>query len=64
MKKASLIRAIESNGRYCKVKIAADGQVTGMLTSEDYPYNKRTNTGGRRYIGQYGDPDLSRDYPD
>lgn len=62
MTKAALIRAIEDKGLYCKVKIDSKGEVTGMLVGEDYPYNKRTNTGGRRYIGKYRDPDLMRDY--
>jgi hypothetical protein len=62
MTKAKLIKSIEANGRYCKVRIDAAGQVTGMLSAEDHPYSERTNTGGRRYIGQYGDPDLMRDY--
>lgn len=62
MTKAKLIKSIEAKGRYCKVRIDAAGQVTGMLSAEDYPYNKRTNTGGRRYIGQYGDPGLMIDY--
>ena len=62
MSKAELTRAIEVSGRYIKVRIGADGQVTGMLAAEDYRYHKPSNTGGRRYIGQFSDPDLMRDY--
>jgi len=62
MNKATLIRKIEDAGRYCKVRIASDGRVTGMLVSENYRYHKQSNTGGRRYIGQFGDDDLMRDY--
>ena len=62
MSKAELIRGIKENGRYCKVRIDSKGAVTGMLAAEDYRYDNRSNTGGRRYIGQYGDKDLMRDY--
>ena len=62
MSKAELTRAIEDAGRYCKVRIDSKGEVTGMLAAEDYRYHKPSNTGGRRYIGQYGDSDLMRDY--
>jgi hypothetical protein len=62
LRKAELIRAIESKGLYCKVRIAKCGEVTGMLKTENYRYNVQTNMGGRRYIGQYGDTGLMRDY--
>jgi hypothetical protein len=62
MRKAELTRVIEDHGRYCKVRIDSKGKITGMLAAEDYRYDTPSNTGGRRYIGQYGDPDLMRDY--
>ncbi|MFA5379710.1 MAG: hypothetical protein WC455_28385 [Dehalococcoidia bacterium] len=62
MNKAELIKAIEDAGRYCKVRINSKGEVTGMLANEEYRYHKPSNTGGRRYIGQFGDNDLMRDY--
>jgi len=64
MKKLELINKIEDAGKYTKVRIDKDNQVTGMLVDEDYRYNAHTNTGGRRYIGNAIDPDLLRDYDD
>jgi hypothetical protein len=51
MKKSELIKNIELNGKWVKVRIDTDGRVTGVLSEENYSYNKKTNTGGRRYIG-------------
>jgi fructose-1,6-bisphosphatase/sedoheptulose 1,7-bisphosphatase-like protein len=62
MRKAELIRRIEESGKYCKVRISTDGDVTGMLVDEDYRYHKATNTGGRRYIGRFGEAELTRQY--
>jgi hypothetical protein len=64
MTKAELMRKIEDAGRYSKLLIDEDGQITGMLVDEDFPYQIATNTGGRRYIGQYGDETLMREYED
>ncbi len=62
MTKAELMRRIEAAGRYAKLLIDEDGEITGMLVDEDFPYQAATNTGGRRYIGQYGDEALMREY--
>ena len=62
MTKAELMRKIEDAGRYSKLLIDEDGQITGVLVDEDFPYQPATNTGGRRYIGQYGDETLMREY--
>lgn len=51
MKKTQLIKKIEESGKYVKVKIAKNGEVSGMLAAENYRYRATTNTGGRRYIG-------------
>lgn len=55
MTKAGIIRMVEKQGRYCKVRISKGGQITGMLKTENYPYRGSTNTGGRRYIGDAND---------
>ena len=62
MTKAELMRKIEDAGRYSKLLIDEDGEITGVLVDEDFPYQAATNTGGRRYIGQYGDETLMREY--
>lgn len=55
MKKTQLIKKIEESGKYVKVKIAKNGEVTGVLATENYRYRATTNTGGRRYIGNITD---------
>lgn len=55
---ASIIRHLESRGKYCKVRISIDGSVTGMLVNENYRYNRASNSGGRRYIGDRFDRDF------
>jgi len=62
MTKIELIRKISDSGSYCKIGIDADGEITGMLTDEDFPYQSATNRGGRRFIGQYGDEQFMREY--
>jgi hypothetical protein len=57
--KAKIAREIECVGIYCRVRIANDGQITGMLVDQDYRYDPRTNTGGRRLIGYMSE--LARD---
>jgi len=64
MTKQELINKIEQGGKYTKVRIDKDNQVTGMLIDEAHRYNKHNNTGGRRYIGNAIDPDMLRDYED
>lgn len=64
MTKARLIKRIEEAGQYVKVRISADGDVTGMLAEENYRYHKASNTGGRRYIGKYNDSALMTQYSD
>jgi hypothetical protein len=64
---SKLTKLIEAQGRYCKVQVDGPG-LTGMLLSEDHPYNFDTDTGGRRLIGykseleaEYGiDPEESK----
>jgi hypothetical protein len=51
MNKKELIERLQSSGKWVKVRIDADGRATGMLAEENYKYNARTNTGGRRFIG-------------
>jgi len=53
-----IINKIESKGQYCKVRIDKQGEITGMLVDEDYRYEPRTNTGGRRYLGHANDVNL------
>jgi hypothetical protein len=60
MTKAEFAMAVEARGTYCKVRVAADGQVTGMLVNQDYRYDPHSNTGGRRLIGEM--PELACDY--
>jgi len=62
MNKVELMKRITDAGKYCKLRIDADGEITGMLVDEDFPYQPATNTGGRRFIGQYGDEQLMREY--
>jgi hypothetical protein len=64
MTKAELMRKIEATGRYTKLLIDEDGEITGMQVDEDFPYQPATNTGGRRFIGQYGDEKFMREYKD
>lgn len=56
------IKKIEEGEKYCKVRINRDGEITGMLADEDYTYDTATNTGGRRFIGYYGDRNIELDY--
>ena len=51
MKKTDIIKKIESQGTYCKVKINKHGEITGMLTDENYRYDSNLNKGGRRFVG-------------
>jgi hypothetical protein len=51
MRKAEVARMIEDRGTYCKIRVAKDGQVTGMLVDQDHRYDPKTNTGGRRLVG-------------
>lgn len=55
--KAELIRRMENDTQYTyyKIKINKIGEITGMRRDQDWTYNKMTNTGGRRFVGQYGD---------
>jgi hypothetical protein len=55
MRKQELIKKIEARGKYCKVRINGDGEISGMLVDENYRYNAHTNTGGRRYLGNFDD---------
>ena len=56
------MKRITDAGIYCNLRIDTDGAITGMLVDEDFPYQPTTNTGGRRFIGQYGDEQLMREY--
>ena len=58
MTHTELIKKIESKGKYCKVRIDKNGEITGMLVDENYRYKPRTNTGGRRYLGHSNDVNL------
>lgn len=60
--KSSLIRAIEERGKYTKVRINKNGEITGMLESEDYRYHSASNTGGRRFIGYFNETQLMEEY--
>lgn len=62
MTKTELIKKISDVGIYCKIGIDEDGEITGMLIEEDFPYQPVTNTGGRRFIGQYGDEKFMHGY--
>jgi hypothetical protein len=62
MTKAELMRKIEDAGRYSKLLIDEDSEISGMLVDEDFPYQPATNTDGCRYIGQYGDETLMLEY--
>lgn len=51
MSNAEIIRGIEATTRYTAVRIDRDGNITGRPADEPIRYNPRTNTGGRRYLG-------------
>lgn len=53
--KTEIKREIEKTGKWCKVRIDRDGEVTGMKSSEDWRYSSKTDTGGRRYVGNIYD---------
>ena len=42
---------IAVSGLYVNVIIRENGDVEGMLADQNYKYNSKTNTGGRRYLG-------------
>jgi len=63
MNKSELIEKIEGNTNYRKVRIAADGEITGMLADQDHRYDPHTNTGGRRYLGNFNDVNLHHVFP-
>jgi hypothetical protein len=50
MTKKEQIAKIESDG-YIKVRIDKSGQITGYLPNQNYRYDSKTNTGGRRLLG-------------
>lgn len=52
MTKVQLIKEIEDDGRYDRVRIDAKGNVTGHPVDEPDRYDAHTNTGGRRFIGR------------
>jgi hypothetical protein len=64
MNKFELMKRITEEGKYCNLRIDTTGEITGMLVDEDFPYQPATNTGGRRFIGQYGDEKFMREYED
>lgn len=53
--KSEIKKEMEKTGEWCKVKIEWDGEVTGMKSSENWRYNPKTNTGGRRFLGNIYD---------
>ena len=60
MSKAGLVREIEEQGQYRKVRVErgsnpAQVEVTGMRADQDWRYDAKTNTGGRRLIGYMSD---------
>jgi hypothetical protein len=62
MKKIEIIKAIESAGKYTKVKIDKSGVITGMLVNENYTYSVSSNTGGRRFLGYANESKTMRIY--
>jgi len=62
MKKTEMIEKIERGGKYVKVKIDKTGEITGMLADEDYSYQPGSNTGGRRFLGDFYDPQIIEYY--
>lgn len=60
MSNTKLMQMIEDAGTYCKVKIDRDGNVTGMRRDQDWRYDAKTNTGGRRLVGYK--TELEREY--
>ena len=62
MKKVKIIRAVEDGGKYCKVKISSNGEITGMLVEQDHRYCPQRNTGGRVLIGYDDDKFLLARY--
>ena len=48
------MKRITAAGKYCKLRIDGDGEITGMLIDEDFPCQSATKKGGHRFIGQYG----------
>lgn len=66
---AKLARAIEERGIYVKVEVRKVFrpeigcyvvEVTGMRADQDWRYDAATNTGGRKFLGQFSE--LAREY--
>lgn len=55
MTNASLIRRLESEGKYVRIRVDKAGHVTAGRADSPVRYCSATNSGGRVYVGHVSD---------